>query len=209
MWAMKRSKGPFSVNSYNVVQIYIENVFLHYNATLLVCLQAHLAAWGVTINLFHSSDLHVTPYIQDIHWLDEQKQLFPVRAESGRNQRSIEQKTRPWRMSWTLRINWKRLSKATEHVGCCESWVKVGISVAFFRSGCFCACIQRSDENSGDCRKYPFILRHQLLHIPNQKAPLSQCFVRAQGNSALHWRDADRLSCLNGFSRAAEMAAQQ
>lgn len=63
---------------------------------------------------------------------------------------------------------------------------------------CLCWAVQRQTIRCN------FILLHQLLHIPSQTAPLSRRFVRAP-----QWRDADRLSCLNGFSRAAERPAQQ
>lgn len=143
--------------------------------------QAHLAAWRGTIPLFHSPDPTVIPYIQGIQWLRGQKQLFPMRAVSSR---------------WT-----ERETKDTDR----------GILKAFFfekienfsclhLDQCLCLCwaVQRQTIRCN------FILLHQLLHIPSQTAPLSRRFVRAP-----QWRDADRLSCLNGFSRAAERPAQQ
>lgn len=47
--------------------------------------QAHLAKRRRTMQLIHSRDPTVTPYIQDIQCLRGQKQLFPMRAGSDRS----------------------------------------------------------------------------------------------------------------------------
>lgn len=98
----------------------------------------------------------------------------------------MEQKTYTGDMETEVNTlnKWRNMA---ENVGYFKGWVKAGIPVAFLGGiRVFVPLFRGPVTNSGYFKKYPFIVPHQLLHIPNQTAPLSQCFVRAQGNSALH-----------------------
>ena len=191
MRVIKRNNGSFSSH---VVHICRENVFHRYIATLLVCVQAHLKLWGRTMQLFHSLDPTVTPYIQDTHWLQMDKSnCFQWEQRlTARNDRHIQDTAR---LSWKLTKIWQNQNYRTWGI-IKNEWNRVTVF-----GSVFVPASRGPMTNSGDCKKYPCILHSNYFIFPI-KQPL--CLSVSSAHSALQWRDADRLSCLNGFSRAAE-----